>query len=193
MDGIDGLAAGEGASVGLLGWLLLAGAGDGGLSLVSLVLAAASAGFLAWNLPPARIFMGDTGSGLLGFLFGTLALASERSGQLPALGWIILLGLFAFDASVTLLTRVLRGQRWYEAHRSHAYQRAVQSGWSHGQVTGAALVMNLALGALVYVAARWPGLRLAAGLVALSGLAAAYATILRIWSLRARETPPSAP
>jgi Fuc2NAc and GlcNAc transferase len=193
MDGIDGLAAGEATVVGLLGWPLLTLAGGEELSLVPLVIAAASAGFLAWNRPPARIFMGDVGSGLLGFLFGALAIASERAGHLPALAWVLLLGVFAVDASVTLLRRAARGERWYQAHRSHAYQRAVQSGWSHARVTGTALAITLVLATLVYVGLRWPGLRLATSLAALLGLTAIYVAIMRIWSRRVAEVPPPAP
>src|SRR3990172_11522366 len=83
MDGIDGLAAGEAVGVGLVGGVLLAAAGATGLSLVALALAAAAGGFLVFNWPPAKIFMGDVGSGLLGYGFGVLALASERAGAVP--------------------------------------------------------------------------------------------------------------
>ncbi|MGH7525792.1 MAG: MraY family glycosyltransferase [Gemmatimonadales bacterium] len=184
MDGIDGLAGGEGVSVGLLGSLLLVAGGHADLAMVPLLIAAASAGFLVWNWPPARIFMGDVGSGLLGFLFGTLAVASERSGALPVLAWIVLLGVFGFDATATLLRRVLRGEVWYQAHRSHAYQRAVQSGWSHAQVTKTVLLLNLGLAALVWIGWRWPVVRLPAGLVALTGLAALFLNVRRIWLVR---------
>ncbi len=184
MDGIDGLAGGEAVSVGLLGALLLVTGGHADLAIVPLLIAAASAGFLSWNWPPARIFMGDVGSGLLGFLFGTLAVASERSGALPVLAWVVLLGVFAFDATATLLRRVLWGEVWYQAHRSHAYQRAVQSGWSHAQVTRTVLLLNLGLAALVGMGWWWPVVRLPAGLIALTGLAALFLSVRRIWLVR---------
>ncbi|MGH2708063.1 MAG: MraY family glycosyltransferase [Actinomycetota bacterium] len=184
MDGIDGLAGGEAVSVGLLGALLLVAGGHPGLAMVPLLISAASAGFLSWNWPPARIFMGDVGSGLLGFLFGTLAVASERSGALPVLAWVVLLGVFAFDATATLLRRVLWREVWYQAHRSHAYQRAVQSGWSHAQVTRTVLLINLGLAALVWIGWRWPVVRLPAGLIALTGLAALFLSVRRIWLVR---------
>lgn len=179
MDGIDGLAGGEAVSVGLLGGLILCAMGRPDLSAVAWLAAASSAGFLIWNWPPARIFMGDVGSGLLGFLFGTLATASERSGALPALAWVVLFGVFAFDATATLLSRALRGEPWYQAHRSHAYQRAVQRGWSHGQVSGAAIALNVGLAVLVWIGWRRPELQLPAALVALLVLAALFFALRR--------------
>jgi len=134
MDGIEGLAAAEAFVVAAAGALLLAGPSLP-LALVALLVAAAAAGFLIWNWPPARLFMGDVGSGFLGYTFGGLALASENARALPALLWLALLGPFFVDATVTLLRRMLRGERWYAPHRTHAYQRAVQAGWSHRQVT----------------------------------------------------------
>ncbi len=184
MDGIDGLAGGEALSVGLLGSLFLVANDHAGLATVPLLIAASSAGFLWWNWPPARIFMGDVGSGLLGFLFGALAVASERSGALPAFAWVVLLGVFAFDATATLVTRVLRGEAWHQAHRSHAYQRAVQSGWSHGQVTRTVLLLNLGLAGLVWVGVRWPALRFPAGLFACAGLATLFLGVRRVWPFR---------
>jgi Fuc2NAc and GlcNAc transferase len=158
MDGIDGLAAGQALVAGAIGAVLLALGGDSGLAAVSAMVAGASAGFLAWNWAPARIFMGDVGSGLLGFLFGTLALASHRTGQLTLVTWALLLGVFIFDATVTLARRILRRERWYAPHRAHAYQRAVQAGWSHSRVTGAALILMLGLGLLAWVVFQWPAL-----------------------------------
>jgi Fuc2NAc and GlcNAc transferase len=106
---------------------------------------------LALNWPPAKIFMGDVGSGLLGYAFGVLAIASERTGAVPLIVWMMLLGVFIVDATATLIRRVTHGERWYQAHRSHAYQRAVQAGYSHRTVTIAVLGLNslLALGAVV--------------------------------------------
>jgi Fuc2NAc and GlcNAc transferase len=147
MDGIDGLAAAEAVTVGLLGTLLLAPR-EPSLALVALLLAAAAAGFLVWNWSPARLFMGDVGSGFLGFFFGGLAMASENVHAVPALLWLVLLGPFFVDATVTLLWRMARGERWAAGHRSHAYQRAVQAGWSHRRVTGAVIGLSAGLGVL---------------------------------------------
>jgi glycosyltransferase WbpL len=155
MDGIDGLAAGEALVVGLAGAVLLAPL-NRSLAAVSLLTGAAAAGFLPWNWQPARIFMGDVGSGFLGFVFGILALASEKAGALPALIWILLLGVFFADATVTLMRRMFRKERWYAAHRSHAYQRAIESGYSHSRVTLVILLMDLGLVALAWIAVRQP-------------------------------------
>ncbi len=143
MDGIDGLAAAQAICAGLGGGLLLFLGGAHQLSIISLTLAAASAGFLAWNWPPARIFMGDIGSSLLGFSFAVIAIASEKSGALPVLGWLILLAIFVMDATFTLLRRVARKQAWLQAHNTHAYQSAVKLGASHLQVTLIVLALNI--------------------------------------------------
>jgi Fuc2NAc and GlcNAc transferase len=145
MDGIDGLAASEAVSVGLVGGGLLAVAGADGMALAAFSLAAAAGGFLVFNWPPAKIFMGDVGSGLLGYAFGVVALASERAGAVPLVVWMLLLAVFIVDATATLIRRVMKGERWYEAHRSHAYQRAVQAGYSHRQVTIAIMGLNVLL------------------------------------------------
>lgn len=144
MDGIDAIAGTEAVTVALGGALCgwLAGGADEGLAAV--VLAAAAAGFLVWNLPPARIFMGDAGSGFLGVVVGTLALCA--AWQVPALFWcwFILTGCFMVDATVTLLNRVARGERFYEAHRSHAYQYASRVHGSHRVVSLAVGLINFA-------------------------------------------------
>jgi Fuc2NAc and GlcNAc transferase len=152
MDGIDGLAGTEAASVGIIagGLFLMSGRGD--LAVVAFLVAAAAAGFLGWNWAPARIFMGDVGSGFLGFTFGALSLIAGRSGALPLVLGLLLAGVFAFDATVTLLRRAARGEPWYRPHRSHAYQRLVQAGATHGEVSSGVLVVNLALGALAWLA-----------------------------------------
>jgi len=168
MDGIDGLAAAEAVTVGLIGALLL-GPREPGLAAVALLLAAGSAGFLPWNWPPARMFMGDVGSGFLGYLFGVLAVASENADALPALLWLLLLGPFFLDATVTLLRRLARGERVYHAHRTHAYQRAVQAGWSHRRVTMTVIELNLVLGLVGFLVVRNP--TLLGGMLAATALA----------------------
>lgn len=135
MDGIDGLAGGQGVCAALMGGALLWLSGNMGLAVTSWLLAATCAGFLIWNWPPARIFMGDVGSGLIGFIFGVLALASEQAGAVPILIWVLLLALFVGDSTLTLLNRMIRREKWYTAHRSHGYQRLIQGGYSHRDVT----------------------------------------------------------
>jgi Fuc2NAc and GlcNAc transferase len=158
MDGIDGLAGSEAVAAATVGGVLLALNRASGLAQVSWLLALGCLGFLAWNWPPAKIFMGDVGSGFVGFVFAMLAVATERSGALPLLVWLILLGVFLVDATSTLIRRVRRGERWFEAHRTHAYQLAVQAGHSHRQVTLAVLGMNAGLASIAIAAWRWPTL-----------------------------------
>jgi Fuc2NAc and GlcNAc transferase len=152
VDGIDGLAAGEAVSTGVIGGLILLAMGEYGLAMVALLIAAANAGFLPLNWAPAKLFMGDVGSGMLGYLFAVLAVASENARAVPLLIWVLLLGAFVFDATVTLCRRIAHGERWYHAHHSHAYQRMVQAGRSHAAVSSMILLINLALAVLAIVA-----------------------------------------
>lgn len=145
MDGIDGLAGAEGVSAGLGAAALAWWAGAPGVAAAAALVAMSCGGFLWWNWPPAKIFMGDVGSGLLGYCFAVLALAGEKSGAVPAAAWLILLAVFVLDATFTLISRVLRGEQWYTAHRSHAYQRAVQLGYSHRRVTATVAGINILL------------------------------------------------
>lgn len=179
MDGIDGLAGGEATLVGTCAGMLLLASGRADIALIAWLVSAASAGFLVWNWPPAKLFMGDVGSGLLGYLFATLALASENAGALPLLAWVILTAAFLVDATITLLRRALRGEQWYTAHRSHAYQRAVQYGRSHARVTSSVLVLDLVLCALAGVAWRWHALLLPALTAALVLVGLAYVVVER--------------
>lgn len=143
MDGIDGLAGIE-ALTAAIGFAALAAlVGDGALAVLALLLAAAAGGFLYWNWPPARIFLGDVGSGFLGLAFGVLLLqAAAADAQLLWAG-LIVLGVFVVDATCTLLRRLLRGERVHEAHRSHAYQRAARRFASHRTVSLAVGAINL--------------------------------------------------
>ncbi len=180
MDGVDGLAASEAVVVGGVAAALLLGAGEPGLGTVAGVVAAASLGFLLWNWPPAAIFLGDVGSGFIGFAFGVLAIASERRGAVPLAVWGLLLAVFLADATLTLLRRVLHGARWYEAHRSHAYQRLVQAGWSHRRVTLAIGLVNAVLAMAAVRVSRHSGERGPALGVAVVLLAGAYLLIERL-------------
>ncbi len=145
MDGIDGIAGGQGVVAALMGGVLLWLAGNQGLALTAWLLAATCAGFLVWNWPPARIFMGDVGSGLIGFIFAVLALVSEQSGAVPLLIWVLLLLIFVGDSTLTLLNRMIKGEKWYTAHRSHGYQRLTQRGYSHRRVTLCFIGINVLL------------------------------------------------
>ncbi|MBA3659782.1 MAG: glycosyl transferase family 4, partial [Gemmatimonadales bacterium] len=179
MDGIDGLAAGESTVAGGVGALLLMTTAPS-LAWVAAVLAAASGGFLVWNWPPARLFMGDVGSGFIGFVFGVLAVAGERYSSMPALLWLVLLGPFVADATITLLRRMARGERWHAAHRSHAYQRAVQAGRSHRTVTLAMLALTVVSGMAAAIIERRPVLLLPVLLASIALLAGAYVAVERV-------------
>ena len=143
MDGIDGIAGVEAATVAFGAALLLWLSGHASQALLMLVVGAGSLGFLVWNWPPAKIFMGDVGSSFLGFVFGSTAIATHAEGSLDIWVWLVLLGVFVVDATVTLLRRVSRGERFYEAHRSHAYQHAAQRLGSHRAVTLAVGAINV--------------------------------------------------
>jgi len=122
MDGIDGIA-GVQVLVYCVGAQLAGGGIPGWLGSLDWVLAGATLGFLAFNWPPAKIFMGDAGSGFLGLLLGFLTLALAQEDFLPFVASLILLAGFWFDASYTLCVRILTGQRFAQAHRSHLYQK----------------------------------------------------------------------
>lgn len=143
MDGIDGLASLEAISVCLGGALLHFLSGDGLVALTLLLLAASVTGFLFWNFPTARIFMGDSGSGFLGIALGIFSLHAVWQSQQLLWSWLILLGVFIVDATWTLLCRLLRGKKIYQAHRSHAYQRAVRLYGGHRPVSLAILAINV--------------------------------------------------
>ena len=179
MDGIDGIAAGEAMLAGLVGGALLFGTGYSGLGFIALAIAAASAGFLVWNWSPARIFMGDIGSGFLGFVIAVLALASERAGAIPLVLWALILGVFIFDPLLTLLRRFAHGERWHAAHRSHAYQRIVQMGVSHARVTTGSMLTTCVLGGLAAVGAWRSAWVLAAGATGALVLTAIYLLVER--------------
>ncbi len=131
MDGMDGFAAGMAVmgfgSFALLGWF----AGDTRFMALNLIIAAAAAGFLVFNFPPAKIFMGDLGSSLLGFLAAAFALWAERDGLFPLWVSVLIFSPFIVDATITLLRRILRREKFWQAHKTHYYQRLVQLGWGH--------------------------------------------------------------
>lgn len=141
MDGIDGIAAGEAVFLAFAGAWLAALSGLQDLVYALLVLGAVALGFLVWNWHPAKIFMGDVGSGFLGAVLGMLAYAAVAADGLLFWPWVILVAAFVSDASITLARRFLRGERWYEAHRSHAYQRAARR-WGHLRVTSVVLLID---------------------------------------------------
>jgi Fuc2NAc and GlcNAc transferase len=144
MDGIDGIAASEAIFIVCSG-ILLARVGDGPHTqpACGLAFVAACCGFLLWNWPPARIFMGDVGSGFLGYVIAVFAVIDAQDSTLAFLVWLILGGVFFVDATVTLVRRMLRGERVHEAHRTHAYQWLTRRWGSHRRVTLSVLAVNV--------------------------------------------------
>lgn len=143
MDGIDGIASVEAICACLGACLLYWLAGLDGLIWAPLLLAASVAGFLYWNFPPAKIFMGDAGSGFLGLVLGGLSLQAAWESAPMLWAWLILLGVFIVDATFTLFRRLFRGEKVYEAHRSHAYQFASRRFGKHLPVTIAVGAINV--------------------------------------------------
>jgi UDP-N-acetylmuramyl pentapeptide phosphotransferase/UDP-N-acetylglucosamine-1-phosphate transferase len=134
MDGADGLAGGM-AVFGFTTYAIAAcTAGETTFALANLCVAAAAVAFLLFNFPPARMFMGDAGSVPLGFLAAALGLSGWQAGLWPWWFPPVVFAPFVLDASVTLIRRALRGERVWQAHRSHYYQRQVLMGWSHRQL-----------------------------------------------------------
>lgn len=132
MDGINGLATSQAALAALaLAWLM-----PGALALPALLVAVACLSFLPFNFPRARIFMGDVGSGALGFVLALLVLLALRRGpETSPLLWLWPLSVFLIDAGFTLMTRIWRGDAWMQAHTEHLYQWYVKRGVSHARVT----------------------------------------------------------
>ena len=148
MDGIDGIASVEAVCVCMGGALLyallgFASSAQPAVWIMPMLLAAAVVGFLIWNFPPAKIFMGDAGSGFLGILMGIFSLQAAVIEPAFFWSWLILLGVFIVDATLTLIRRLLLGAKIYQAHRSHAYQHAALKVGRHLPVTVAVVLINI--------------------------------------------------
>jgi UDP-N-acetylmuramyl pentapeptide phosphotransferase/UDP-N-acetylglucosamine-1-phosphate transferase len=136
MDGVDGFASLEAVTICLVLFFLSG-------SIINLLLLACIAGFLFWNWPKAKIFMGDVGSTQLGFILVVLGIYFHNTYQFSILNWIMLTSPFWFDATLTLFRRWRNGEKLGEAHRKHAYQRIVRSGFSHLKVNMYLLIINV--------------------------------------------------
>jgi Fuc2NAc and GlcNAc transferase len=146
MDGIDGIAGIEALTVCLGAVVVYTLAVPGvspSIAPLAWLLAAAVLGFFVWNYPPAKIFMGDAGSGFLGLMVGLLSIQAAWTEPRLFWCWVILLGVFVVDATVTLMRRIMRGDKFYQAHRSHAYQYASRKFGAHRPVSLAVGVVNL--------------------------------------------------
>ena len=168
MDGIDSLAA----SQALLAALAYAGfAGGGDTALLGVAVAAACAGFLPFNLPRARIFLGDVGSGALGYLLAVLASLALLRTPWPQSPLLLLpLLVFGVDASLTLARRILRGEPWWQAHAQHAYQHWARRA-GHGRVAAAYLAATCVAVAFMFLAGAYSF----AGIMGVLGLSCAAA------------------
>lgn len=143
MDGIDGLLAMQAAFVAGFLLALPSVAGDVVVLVPAAALVAASLGFLPYNFPRARIFMGDVGSTVIGLMLALLLLLSVRHGHLSGPAALVLPMLFVTDATLTLISRMLRRRRWYHAHREHLYQWLARSFGTHMPVSAGFLLVNL--------------------------------------------------
>ena len=175
MDGSDGLAGGMTViGFGSYGAAALAG-GDISFAAINWSIAAAGAGFLCVNFPPARIFMGDVASIPLGWLAAVSGIAGYLRGDWPLWFGLVVFSPFIIDASYTLLRRLLRRARVWEAHREHLYQRLIQSGWGHRRTTLAEYALMLLCGGGAIFASR---LDQAFQLTVLGVLALLYAALV---------------
>ena len=143
LDGINGYAGSEAVFLALAGFVLFGGNHF-------LVLGVAVLGFLYWNWNKAKIFMGDVGSTLLGYNIAIFTVYYANQEATNFWIWVVLFGLFWFDATLTLIRRKLNKEKLSQAHKKHAYQRLTQSGWSHFKVTNYSIGINIILFGIVY-------------------------------------------
>ena len=142
MDGIDGLAALEAVFVSLAASCLVWQQDAYTEMFLLQSLAVSVLGFSFFNLPPAKIFMGDVGSKFLGFVFGVFGLITIDHGLMSVWTWSVLLGIFVVDATTTLVRRFFSNEVWYQAHRSHAYQQAATLYGGHAKVDWFVCLLN---------------------------------------------------
>lgn len=176
MDGINGIASGY----ALVGALSLAAVMPMPFALLAVVVAAGCLGFLPFNFPRARIFMGDVGSGALGYLMAALAGLASVVTSIHWLALLIPLSAFIVDAGFTLSSRMLSGQRWMEPHTQHVYQRAVKAGWSHTQVAGVYILLGLVGAAVLALSVRLAPLQQAGLALAWGALLACLWAVMRV-------------
>ena len=145
MDGIDGMAASGAVFTGLaVAGISLILSGSVIEALIPAYLAATVAGFLLFNWPPAVLFMGDSGSTFLGYIFGAFLVMTVTNGTMSLWSWVIILGCFIADTGTTLALRIWMIKKWYQvAHRSHAYQNLARVWKSHKMVTGGVVLINI--------------------------------------------------
>jgi glycosyltransferase WbpL len=172
MDGIDGLAGGEAAVASSFFFLVFAYYGQPDWAVANLVVAAASMGFLVHNWPPARIFMGDAGSAFFGAFYGMQSVAAAMSTPVPFPVLVLPFANFILDTTFTVFRRLIRREKWYQAHRSHFYQRMTDLGMTHRKVTSIELLTVCASCAAAAVCIpAGPAVRIALVISVVSGIA----------------------
>ncbi|MGE5513596.1 MAG: MraY family glycosyltransferase [Bacteroidota bacterium] len=190
MDGSNGLAGGM-AVIGFGAYAIAAHAAEAeSLALAAAVIAGAALGFLMWNFDPARIFLGDAGSIPLGFLAAALGLFGWQASVWPCWFPLLVFSPFVLDATLTLAQRAMRGEKLWQAHKTHYYQRLVRSGWGHRKLALAeyALMAAVATSALLFREAGWGGVAMLLVAWALAYAAIAVA-IDRRWARFAGAEP----
>ncbi len=158
LDGIDGYASIEAISVALVIYLFTG-------NLLLLIFASCVAGFLFWNWPKAKIFMGDVGSTQLGYVLIIMGIYFNNKGEFDFMNWLLISSPFWFDATLTLFRRWRKGERIDQPHKKHAYQRLVQSGYSHLKVDLLLICLNFLIGLTILFIDRFKYLQLPISLI----------------------------
>ena len=144
MDGIDGMAVSNTVFIsGAITLVMLLNNSKSEFIIVPVLLLTTTSTFMVFNWPPASIFMGDSGSVFLGYIFGSLILVTAMSGDISIWTWLVVFGYFFADTTVTQIMRVILVKKWYRAHRSHAYQNLARITGSHLKVTGGVVLYNV--------------------------------------------------
>jgi Fuc2NAc and GlcNAc transferase len=179
MDGINGIACSQGFFGGLTLAVLLFLGGRSSSVLLAVALTGTCVGFLPHNFPRARIFMGDSGSTIIGYVLAMLTLIGARGTDTSWVAFVLPLGVFLYDATFTLIKRVLRRENFFKPHREHHYQLLVRCEWSHTSVTAvqAGLMLLCSIGAVIYaITSEAPALQV--GVICVLGVFAAAYSIL---------------
>jgi UDP-N-acetylmuramyl pentapeptide phosphotransferase/UDP-N-acetylglucosamine-1-phosphate transferase len=145
MDGLDGYCGTQALFLFVSYALMFCGVHALFYQDLCLILVFGLIGFLAFNLPPAKLFMGDVGSATLGFISFYMAVVAQQKYHIPMVYWFILNGLFLFDSTFTIFRRMYKKEKWFAAHRKHAYQRLKQYGLNSYYILFGQLIINLFL------------------------------------------------
>lgn len=186
MDGLDGLAASEAVFfLGLSAYFIMPQ--SSAMAVLCLLFCVSVLAFLAWNWPPAKIFMGDVGSSYLGFLLALITLIAAMHYQMSMVPFFIMYSVFWIDTTVTLIRRFLKRENWTEGHKSHAYQRLHQAGWSHDKIVCSVMALNAMLGIFALTAYHQPSIAWRLLLLSVMLILLAYALVERIYPMYPRR------